>query len=101
MTKGIPRLRHSAAMASTGWMKPKTLETWEQITASVWDVMAWAKAASTAPVEQGPGGHRRLRPQGRQGAGDGIVLVAGDHGPPPHRHQGLDGDVQCVGGVRR
>ena len=34
MMKGTPRSRHMAAISFTGWMKPNTLETWLQTTAT-------------------------------------------------------------------
>ena len=45
--------------------------------------------------------HGHIRTEGRQGPGDGVVLIAGDHRPAPRRHQALDSDVQPVGGVGR
>ena len=48
MMKGTPRSRQMAAMASTGWTKPNTLDTWLQITASVPGTIRRSKAAVTA-----------------------------------------------------
>ena len=48
MIKGTPRSRHNEAISSTGCTKPKTLDTWQQITASVSGVTALSKASSTA-----------------------------------------------------
>ena len=51
------------------------------------------------PVKKGCLRHPHLRPQGAEGAGDGVVLIAGDHHRVPRLQQGADGDIQAVGGV--
>ena len=48
MMKGTSRSRQIAAIASTGWTKPNTLDTWLQITASVPGTIRRSKAAVTA-----------------------------------------------------
>ncbi|CAN4043963.1 Enoyl-CoA hydratase/isomerase family protein, partial [Dysosmobacter welbionis] len=50
-------------------------------------------------LKQGRRRHGHLGSQGRQGPGDSVVLISGDHGFPAGRHQALDGNVQAVGGV--
>ena len=48
MMKGTSRSRQIAAIASTGWTKPNTLDTWLQITASVPGTIRRSKAAVPA-----------------------------------------------------
>ena len=45
---GTFRLRQTAAICSTGWMKPNTLDTWLQTTALVPGTTSLSKAAVTA-----------------------------------------------------
>ena len=50
-------------------------------------------------VKEGASGHPQPHIHGVQGPGHGVVLIAGDYHPAPRTGQGLDGDVQAVGGV--
>ena len=50
-------------------------------------------------LEQRPGGYVDPGPQSGQRTGDGVVFIAGDHRLSSRRHQGLDGDIQRVGGI--
>ena len=66
--KGTPRFRQMAAMSSTGWIKPKTLETWLQITASVSGVIRRSKAAVTASASNsGAAATEMLAPRASRG----------------------------------
>ena len=50
-------------------------------------------------LKQRSPGHQQLRPQGMEGPGDGVVLIAGQGHPGPGPHQGLDGQIQAMGGT--
>ena len=43
--------------------------------------------------------HPQIHLQGVEGPGDSVVLIAGDHHPAARTGQGLDGDIEAVGGV--
>ena len=51
-------------------------------------------------VKEGAAGHPDIRPQGVEGPGHGVVLIAGDHHPAARLCQGFYRDVQAVGGVK-
>ena len=61
--RGTPCSRHRAAIGPTGWIKPNTLETWLQITASTPAVISRWNASYTPPASNsGPAATRIFTP---------------------------------------
>ena len=98
---GTPRSRQIWAISRMGRIKPNTLETWAQTTASVPSVTRSRNPRSNGlAVKERRVDHVDLHIRYIvERAGHGVVFISGDHHPAARRHQGADGNVQGVGGV--